>query len=85
MAFDPSSQMVFSSNGVGTLSVIHEDSPDQFRVVDTVVTKRGARTIALDPKTHVIYLVTGEFLPVAQNEKKPKAKPGSVVLLVVGK
>jgi len=51
-AFDPESQLAFSSNGDGTLTVVHEDGPDKLRVVENVTTQRGARTMALDPRTH---------------------------------
>ena len=63
MAFDPDANLVFSSNGDGTLTVIHEDSPDAFRVVQNLATKAGARTMALDPKTRAIFLPTARFGP----------------------
>ena len=50
--FDPATGLAFSSNGDGTLTVVHEDSADKFTVVDNVQTQRGARTMALDTKTH---------------------------------
>jgi DNA-binding beta-propeller fold protein YncE len=56
--FDPAEAQAFSSNGEGTLTVIHEDSPDKFSVVENVPTKRGARTMTLDTKTHNVYLAT---------------------------
>ena len=64
--WDPGTQLVFSSNGAGTLSVIHEDSPDTYTVVTNVPTKRGARTMEIDPKTHRVYLVTAELGPQPQ-------------------
>jgi len=63
VAFDPDTSLVFASNGDGTLTVIHEDSPDAFRVVQSLATKEGARTMALDPKTHAIFLPTARFGP----------------------
>jgi DNA-binding beta-propeller fold protein YncE len=63
VVFDPDANLVFSSNGDGTLTVIHEDSPDAFRVVQNLATKEGARTMALDPKTHAIFLPTARFGP----------------------
>ncbi|HEY2460345.1 MAG TPA: YncE family protein [Candidatus Acidoferrum sp.] len=83
--FDPESKLVFASNGEGTLTVIHEDSPDKYSVVETVETKRGARTMALDTKTHKIFLPTADFDPPAPGERRGKMKPGSFVVLVVGK
>ncbi len=88
--FDPDTQLAFSSNGDGTLTVVHEDSPDKFSVVQTVETARGARTMALDPKTHTIYLVTAQFGPTPaptpeQPRPRPSLVPGSFQLLVVGR
>jgi len=60
-AFDPETGFAFSSNGEGTLTVIHEDSPDKFSVVETVPTQVRARTMTLDTKTHQVYTVTAEF------------------------
>jgi YVTN family beta-propeller protein len=88
--FDPDTQLAFSSNGDGTLTVVHEDSPDKFSVMQNVETARGARTMALDPKTHQIYLVTAQFGPPPaatpeQPRPRPSIVPGSFELLVVGK
>src|SRR5260221_8988737 len=58
-AFDPGTQLAFSSNGEGTVTIAHEDSPDKLTVVQTLKTQRGARTMTLDPKTHKIYLPVG--------------------------
>jgi DNA-binding beta-propeller fold protein YncE len=80
--FDPGTGTAFSSNGDGTLTVVHEDGPDKFTEVGTVQTVVGARTMALDPDTHTIYLVTAKFAPVVGNER-PKPLPGSFTLLVV--
>jgi len=84
-AFDPGTQLVFSSNGEGTLTVAHEDSPDKYTVVENVPTKKTARTMALDLKTHNIFLPAADFDPPAPGERRGKMKPGSFVLLVVGK
>ena len=83
--FDPTTQLVFASNGEGTLTVVHEDSPDNYTVVENVPTKRSARTMALDLKTHNIFLPAADFDPPAPGERRGKMKPGSFVLLVVGK
>ena len=58
-AFDPGTQLAFSSNGEGTVTIAHEDSPNKLSVVQTLKTQRGARTMALDVKTHNIYLSVG--------------------------
>ena len=59
-AFDPDSQLIFFSNGEGSISVIHQDSPDKYAVVDTVKTLPRAKTMVLDPKTHQLFLSTAE-------------------------
>lgn len=80
--FDPGTGLAFSSNGDGTLTVVHEDSPDKFTELGSVQTVPGARTMALDLHTHTIYLVTAKFEP-AQGNERPKPVPGSFMLLVV--
>ena len=59
-AFDEDSRLIFFSNGEGTISVIHQDSPDQYGAVETVKTLPRAKTMALDPKTHQLFLSTAE-------------------------
>jgi DNA-binding beta-propeller fold protein YncE len=89
-AFDPGTRNAFSSNGDGTLTIVHEDSPNHFRVVETVPTMKGARTMALDPKTHRVYLVSAQFGPppadstAANPRRRPPVVPGSFTLLAVG-
>ncbi len=89
-AFDPGPQLVFIPNGAdGTLSVIHEDAPDRFAVVQTVTTARGARTITLDGETHRVYVPTAQFgPPPAQappgQRRRPSIVPGSFEVVVVG-
>jgi DNA-binding beta-propeller fold protein YncE len=89
--FDPATGFAFASNGQsGTLTVVHEDSPDKFSVVEDVPTQRGARTMALDPKTHEVYLVTADFTPPpAPTADNPRPRPGlvpdSFVVLVFGR
>jgi len=83
--FDPETNYAFSSNGDGTLTVVHEDSPDKFTVVENVPTKRSARTMALDEKTHNIFLAAADFEPPAPGERRGKMKPDSFVILVVGR
>ncbi len=90
-AYDPATGLVFSSNGDGTLTIIHEDTPDTYTVLGNVPTARGARTMALDPRTHTVYLVTAEFGPrpekaTAENPNRwPPVKPGTFRILVVGR
>jgi len=90
-AFDPGTSFAFASNGQSaTLTVVHEDAPDKFSVVEDVATQRGARTMALDPKSHEVYLVTADFAPAppAANENpRPRmmAVPGTFVVLIYAK
>ena len=85
--FDPETQLAFSSNGDGTLTVVHEEAPDKFKVVQNADTQRGARTMAIDTHTHDVYLVTAEFdeQPPAEGQTRPRRtmKPGSFTLLVM--
>jgi DNA-binding beta-propeller fold protein YncE len=88
--FDPDTQLAFASCGDGSLTVVHEDSPNKFSVVQSVATARGARTMTLDPKTHQVYLVTAKFGPppaaTASNpHPRPAMLPDSFMVLVVGK
>jgi len=88
-AFDAKSALAFASCGDGTLTVAREDSPDSFHVVENVATQRGARTMALDEKTHRIYLATAEFGPpppptAERPNPRPSIVPGSFTILVVG-
>jgi len=88
-AFDAEKGLAFASNGEGTLTVVREESPDRFQVVANVPTQRGARTIALDAKTHRLFLPTAQFgpppSPSAQTPRpRPPLVPGSFVVLVVG-
>jgi DNA-binding beta-propeller fold protein YncE len=88
-AFDPGTDLAFSSNGDGTLTVVHEDSADKYTVAQNVATQRGARTMALDTNNHDVYLVTAEIeeAPPAKEGERPRRsmKPGTFTLLVVGK
>jgi DNA-binding beta-propeller fold protein YncE len=59
-AFDTETRMIFNSNGEGTVTVIRQDDPDKYSVVETVKTAPRAKTMALDPKTHRLFLSTAE-------------------------
>jgi YVTN family beta-propeller protein len=89
-AFDADRRLVFSSNGQdGTLTAIREDDADHFSVIATVVTQKSARTMALDPRTHRIYLAAAQFAAApAPSADQPHPRPavveGSFRVLVVG-
>ena len=84
-AFDPGSNDFFASCGEGVLTVVHQDSPDKYTVVENVPTKRSARTMGLDLKTHNIFMPAADFDPPAPGERRGKMKPDSFVIVVVGK
>jgi DNA-binding beta-propeller fold protein YncE len=88
--FDPETNLAFASCGEGVLTVVKEDSREKFSVVENVKTERGARTMALDPKTHHIYLVTAKFGPppaatAEQPHPRPSILPDTFEVLVIGK
>ncbi|HJT72345.1 MAG TPA: hypothetical protein VJ731_19250 [Terriglobales bacterium] len=88
--FDPATKFAFASCGDGTLTVVHEDSPEKFSVVQSVPTERGARTMAIDLKTHHVFTVTADFgprpAPTADNpHPRPSILPGTFEVLVIGK
>jgi DNA-binding beta-propeller fold protein YncE len=87
--FDPASQTVFNSCGDGTLSVIREDSPDKYSVLEDAATEPGARTMAFDPKTGDVFSDTARIVPKTPTKDDPKPRhkfvPGSFEVLEIGK
>jgi DNA-binding beta-propeller fold protein YncE len=89
--FDPGTGYAFASNGQSaTLTVVHEDSPSNFTVVEDVPTRKGARTMTLDRETHQVFLVAADFgsPPAATADNphpRPAILPGSFVVLVYAK
>jgi YVTN family beta-propeller protein len=88
-AYDPGTKLAFSSNGEGTLTVVLEDDPNHFTVVGNITTQKGARTMALDPQTHRVYLPTSDFDPAPPStdgkKHRPKIHEGSFSILVLDK
>jgi len=89
-AFDDGTGLAFASCGEGVLTVVREESPDKFSVLENVPTQKGARTMALDSKTHNAYTVTAKFGPppaptADQPHPRPSLIPDTFVVLVVGK
>lgn len=87
--FDPELKMAFSSNGEGTITVVQEISPNEFKVVETIKTEPGARTITLDPKTHHVFVSTAQYgetpAPTTENPNpRPKVVPGTFMVLEYG-
>ena len=88
--FDDETNLAFASCGEGVLTVVREESPDKFSVAENVPTQQGARTMALDSKTHNVWLVTAKFGPppaAAPDNPHPRRSivPDSFVTLVIGK
>jgi YVTN family beta-propeller protein len=88
-AFDAKTKLAFSSCGDGTLTIAEEETADKLTVVQVLKTERGARTMALDPVTHKIYLATAEFeMPPTSDANakpgRPKVIPGTFKILVYG-
>lgn len=85
--FDPETGVAACSTGDGTIHIFHEDSPDKISQVETVKTEYGAKTMALDPKTHNLLVDTSDFdIPAAgAANARPVAKPGTFRLLVYGR
>ena len=88
--FDPATNNIIVSNGAGTFTVIHEDSPNKYTVVANVPTARGARTLALDPKSHHLFTCTADYGPVPapttdNPHPRPSVVPGTFRVLEFGK
>jgi YVTN family beta-propeller protein len=88
-AFDDSTQLAFASCGDGTTTIAKEETPDKLTVVQTLKTERGARTMAIDPKTHRIYLPSAQFQPPPSpspgaSPGRPTIVPNTLKLLVYG-
>ncbi len=87
--FDTGTQLAFCSCGDGTVTIAHEDSPDKLTVVQTLKTEPRAKTMALDPRTHKIYLASAKFgapseQPSGGKKARPSAVPGTFKVLVHG-
>jgi hypothetical protein len=82
--YDAASGDAFASNADGTLTVIHQDTPDQYHVAQTVTTPQGSRNMGLDPTNHRLFLVSAKFgEPPAGGRGRPPVLPGSFTLMVI--
>jgi DNA-binding beta-propeller fold protein YncE len=81
--YDAASGNAFASNADGTLTVIHQDSPDQYKVVDSVQTPPGSRNMGLDPSNHRVFVVSAKFGPVPPGGRRGPVLPGSFALMVI--
>ena len=89
-AYDDEQGLAFASCHDGNMTILHQDSADKYSVAQTVPTQKGARTMALDQKTHLAYTVTAQFgpPPAATTDNphpRPTILPDSFVVLVLGK
>lgn len=83
VAFDPTTQTIFSANGEGTLTVVKEKSANAFEVLANVPTQKGARTITIDEPTHMLYLPTADVEAGNSGNGRPAMKPGSFHVLAI--
>jgi DNA-binding beta-propeller fold protein YncE len=91
--YDPASADVFATNADGTLTVIHQDTPDKYTVIENVMTPTGSRNMGLDPRTHRIYVAAATFAPPPTppvgasrgRGGRPTVVPGTFKLLVIGR
>jgi len=82
-AFDPGTQLAFASCGDGTTTIAHEDG-DKLTVVQLLKTEKSARTMAIDPATHKIYLAAAKFEAPVEGQRRGKMVPGTFKILVYG-
>jgi YVTN family beta-propeller protein len=85
VVFDDAAAMVYSSNGEsGTITAVHEDDPDHYRVIANIPTQASARTLALDPRSHRLYLSAAKWGTTRQANGRPTIVPDSFIILTVG-
>jgi DNA-binding beta-propeller fold protein YncE len=82
--YDPASGDVFATNADGTLTIIHQDTPDTYHVIQSLQTPQGSRNMGLDPTTHRVYVVSGQFGPApAGGRGRGAVLPGTFSMMVV--
>jgi hypothetical protein len=86
-AYDPETGLAFCSCRDGTVTVVHQGGPDDYRVEETIKTRQGSKTMALDPKTHRLFIPAAKFKQAEAGNRRarPTIVPGSFVVLVYGK
>jgi DNA-binding beta-propeller fold protein YncE len=82
VSFDADNNLIFASNGDGTVSVVHQKSPSEYESVGDIQTQKSAKTMAFDPKTKRLFLSAAEMVS-SSGGGRPKPKPGSFTVLVV--
>jgi DNA-binding beta-propeller fold protein YncE len=83
VAFDPGLKRAYSSNGEGTITVVQQIDKDNYKVLETIVSLKGARTIAIDKLTHHLYLPTADFGPQQEGNRRPAMLTGTFKVLEV--
>jgi DNA-binding beta-propeller fold protein YncE len=81
--YDPGSGDAFASNADGTLTVIHQDSPDAYHVAQTIETPQGSRNMGVDPTNHRVFVVSAKFGPTPPGGRRGPVLPGSFALMVI--
>ena len=81
--FDPATSSAFASNADGTLTVIHQDSPDQYHVIQTLPTPVGSRNMGLDPTNHRVFVVSAKFGPAPSAGRRGPVLPGTFTLMTI--
>jgi outer membrane protein assembly factor BamB len=81
--FDAASGDAFASSLDGTLTVIHQDSPDKYRVIQTLPTQQGSRNMGLDPTNHRVFIVAAKFGPIPPGARRGPVLPGTFSLKVI--
>jgi DNA-binding beta-propeller fold protein YncE len=81
--FDAASGNAFASNADGTLTVIHQDTPDKYQVIENVQTQQGSRNMGLDPTNHRVFVAAGKFGPPLTGGRRGPVLPGSFALMVI--
>ncbi len=81
--FDAASGNAFASNADGTLTVIHQDAPDQYHVTENVQTPQRSRNMGLDPTNHRVFIVSAKFGPAPAGVGRAPVLPGSFTLMVI--
>jgi DNA-binding beta-propeller fold protein YncE len=83
VTYDPKTNLVFASNGEGTLTVIGKDAQGSYSVRQTLTTQPGSKTMALDPSTQRLYLPAARFTGPPTQKPRPKVVPGSFKIWVI--
>ncbi|MEO8737309.1 MAG: DUF5074 domain-containing protein [Edaphobacter sp.] len=81
--YDPATSNAFASNADGTLTVIHQDGPDQYHMIQTVATPVGSRNMGFDPTSHRLFIVSAKFGPVPAGGRRGLVLPGTFTLMTI--